>query len=241
MGILARLLGKQVGNVHDAAATALINADPESALAVDREVLQEQLKKLSYNVTVARQKLGVEIEEQKLAEAKVEQELKAVRILLAKGDDASKASADKLLTQIEADKIKLAQEKADVIEAQKALDEWQAALDEVHARYENFQREADTTMRQIELAKAQKDHADADAERQNLLKGFTAHQGVNSAMGALQKQAQKMSAQAEAQRNLLDMAKPAVEKDAGIQAALREAAGQPTNESLEERLARLSA
>jgi hypothetical protein len=240
MGIFARLLGKQVENVHDAATTALINADPESALEVDREALQAQLQKLSFEVVTAKQKLAKEIEEQKLAEVLVEQELKAARILLGKGDEASKVSAAKLLGKIEADKTRLEQEAADVVEAQKALDEWQSALDEVHSRFENFQREADTTMRQLDLAKAQKQHADADQERQELLKGFTAHHGVNSALGALKQNAQKMSAQAEAQRSLVEMSRPATDKDAGIQAALKEAAGLPTNESLEEQLARLS-
>lgn len=238
--LFAKILGKEVDNAGNAAASALVNLDPETGLEVDHDTLVDRLQKLAARLAKARAQYQKEANDVVELDKQINQKIAAAEILQNQGNTVS---LERLMAEIEGDQQRLELEKQEKTEVEAACQELEDLVKQAQVDLDTFKQNASRVKRELELSAARKENAEELAKQKQELEALRTGIGknVNSAMTAINKKIADNNAAAEAAKTVAAASTPTSQKDDAIQKAMAEAAhaGQPT--AVADRLAALKA
>lgn len=243
--LASSLLLKQVSSLGDSIASALATFDPVTATEVDRDNLKAKLREVATKLAEARHKYDAEKKEADDLAAQIAQDEKAAAILIAKFDagQIDEATLNEFANNLEAMKARLPGEQHDVTDAKELVDTLQGIVNTVEQKLADFDANAQKALRAIAQAKADQDREQLRLQSQEEMRTLKAGLGSTStALGALNKQAEKLRVQADASRTLADIGQKPLDRQNAVEEARRIAAGTatPAAESAADRLRRLT-
>lgn len=248
MNLLARMGYKKLGQVGEAITTSIINLDPDTATEAQIDELDAKFKEMSIQLEEANQSLKKEQAEAINKQKEYDKKKAAAMLLQQKAADATdpdlKASLEKSLSTIVGE---LEEMKADVAREKQEADDALALRDQLNEATEAMAKNLKEVRGALEQAKhrnraaaAREVAAERSAEVAAQLAGIKqSGSQFNKVLNTLNKTADRHEAAANAAATRANLLKPASSNDANIEAAMREAGGEPPKADLAARLANL--
>jgi chromosome segregation ATPase len=209
--LTGRLILKHFGALGDSVAAMLANFDPETATQADRDRLEEKVRATAEKYVTAKGVFEKEHEDVISLRAAIARDENVAAALVEKltAGAIDEATAQAFCDELESEKSRLGAELQEEADAKAFMDELKSILDEMSSRLAAFDKQAAKVRQELERAKAQMDLQRTRKEQSDELQGLRGG-SPSTAMGALQKRAAQLSAQAEAMRVIADIgAKPA--------------------------------
>lgn len=239
--LTARLISKHFSGLGDSVAESIALRNPELATEADRDRLASQLHDAAQKLVLARAAFDKEHADVVALHAMIDSDTAISAQLSAKlaAGTVSESQVTAFLDDLEANKARLPAEESEEAQAKEFLDELQKVVDTMAAQMADFDRRATAARRTLETAQAQQSLQSARQSQQAMLSELQGMGHASSALSALTRKAQAISASAEADKMVNDIgAKPA--QDASDLATLRASLTAPPAESVADRLKRLS-
>lgn len=228
-GLAGRLAVKHFGKLGDELAGTIAAFDPETATEADREQLAGTLRTTSRKLAEARASYDKEHDDVVKLEQMIASDEQIVPVLsdkLSRGE-TTEATVNLFLDELEENKARLATEKQEEADALAYRDQVQQIVDQLSKQLAQFDEHAKKAINQINRAKADKDLQEMKLRQQAELKGITSGiSASSSALTALTKKAQNLSADAEAARIVADVGQRPADQAAEVQRLRDEAAGR---------------
>lgn len=239
--LTGRLISKHFSALGDKFAEAIASFDPETATEADRDRLQGVLRDAGAKLYTARAAFDKEhaevvqlrqlIQNDELTAGKLGDKLTAGEI--------SEASVTLFCDQLEANKAKLPNEEREEAEAKDYLDELQKIVDLLSQQLTEFDANAKKAKQALATAKSQAELQNLRIDRQNELASFQGLGSTSSALTALNRKAQQLSADAAGLKTVADVAQKPIDQAAELD-AIRKSVTAGAGESPAQRLARLA-
>jgi phage shock protein A len=221
----------------DSATMALEAANPEVAIKVDKQEIEDNLRTIAISLAQAEEKLKAEEAEVVVTQAKIDKDLKAAEILIGQGNEDK---ANILMSEVEKLKNTMAHEKRERDSALLIVKNFHEAKDKLLKTLNEYDEKSSEVVSVLQEAKSERESAKAIRESEALSSSQTNLTNVNSSLASMTAMAAKLRAQADVDRTMTDLNKPVAEKDSDIAAALAQVeTGSATKETATERLARL--
>lgn len=214
--LTGRLIAKHFGALGNTIATAIANFDPETATEADRDDLAVKLKDIA--TRYAQAKVAFDKEEKDVTDLKnqieADENVAAALVDRLAAGTIDEATATLFCEELEASKARLPQEELEASEARAFMDELKSIVDEMSQRLKDFDAVAARARRESAAAQAQVDLQKTRQTQQADLRTLRGEAGgSSSALGALQKRAADLRAQAEGMKLVTDIGnKPADDK-----------------------------
>jgi hypothetical protein len=243
-GLTARLISKHFGTLGDMLAQSIARYDPETATRTDRDHLAERLRDTAQKLAAARASFTREQADVVTLRELIANDEKALLTLSEKmaSGQISEATVGLFCDELEANTNRLPMEIQEQDDARDYMTQLQLIVDSLSQQLAQFDASAKKAIQGLNSAKAQKDLQEMHLERQSQLTGLAGLQGQSSALSALTRRAEALSAEADGLRIVVDIGQKPLDQAAEI-AAIRRSVTQSGNtaESMLERLRRLSA
>jgi hypothetical protein len=241
----AALFWKQISVLGDSAAQALASFDPETATEVDRDNLVAKLREIATKLAESRRKHDAEKQEADTLAAQIAQDEKAAVVLLAKFEagDIDEDTLTEFANNLEDMKARLPGEQQDASDAKELVDTLQSILGTIEKKLADFDTNAKKALRAIEQARAEQERQSLRLQSQDELRSLKSGLGSSStALGALNKKAEKLRVAADAAAIEADIGQKPLDRQNAVEEARRIAAGgsSPAAESAADRLRRLT-
>ena len=246
-GLTARLVSKHFGALGDTVARAIAGFDPETATQADRDGLADKLRAAAQKLAQARADFARESADMARISKLVDDDTAAAQALAqrmkAAEDPGQRADLERqvnmLLDDVEANRAKLGTEKQQVVDAEAFRDEVQQIVDMLAGQLEAFDDNARSARQQLEQARAEKDLQALRLSQQQTLAGLRGLSGTGTALDALTRKAQQISASAEGDKIVADIGQKPADRAAELDAIRKSATGSQHEDTLA-RLERLS-
>jgi lantibiotic modifying enzyme len=239
--LTSRLISKHFGAIGDKVAMAIANFDPETATEADRDELASNLRETAQKLAQARISFDKEHADVTSLQTLIAQDTQAAATLTARltAGTLSEAQVTLFLDELEANKGKLAGEQAEEDQAREFRDELQKIVDGMSQQLADFDKYAKAALQQLAQAEAQRDLQAVRLNQQSSIAALKGATGHTTALDALTRKAQDVSAQAAGDKIVADIGNKPQEQQAEID-AIRASIAQPNKETVAERLARLT-
>lgn len=214
--LTGRLIAKHFGALGSSLASMIANFDPETATEADRDNLAATLRDVA--TKYAKAKIAFEKEAKDVTELKTQiandENVAAALVDRLTAGQIDEATATLFCEELEAAKSRLPQEVQEETEARAFMDEVKSIVDEMSDRLSKFDAVAARARREAASAQAQVDLQRTRQDQQADLRTLRGEAGgSSSALGALQKRAADLRAQAEGMKVVTDVTnKPADDK-----------------------------
>jgi chromosome segregation ATPase len=241
----AALIVKQIGALGDTVAQALVSFDPETATEVDRDNLKQKLHDAATKLASARHEYdGVKVKADQL-DAQIAQDTKAAGILIAKFDakEIDEQTLNEFANNLEDMKGRQPAAQQDVADAKELVDTVQGIVNSIEKKLNEFEANAQKALRAIAQAQANQDRENMRLQNQQELRDLQSSTGSSStALGALNRKAEKLQVAADATAIQADIGQKPIDRSNAVEEARRIAAGTatPAAESAADRLRRLT-
>jgi chromosome segregation ATPase len=241
----AALIVKQIGALGDTVAQALVSFDPETATEVDRDNLKQKLHDAATKLASARHEYDAVKSTADKLEAQIAQDEKAAAILIAKFDakEIDEETLNEFANNLEDMKARLPAAQQDVADAKELVDTVQGIVNSIEKKLAEFDEAAKKALRAIAQAQANQQREDLRLQNQQELRDLQSGLGSSStALGALNRKAEKLQVQADATAIQADIGQKPIDRANAVEEARRIAAGTatPVAESAADRLRRLT-
>lgn len=237
----ARLVTKHFGVLGDKVAEAIANFDPETATEADRDELASKLREAAQKLATARAAYDKEHADVVSLQALIAGDTQVAAALSARlaAGTVTEAQVTAFLDELEANKGKLPTEQNEEAQAQAYRDELQTIVDGMADQLAQFDKHAKAALQALSQAKAEQDLQAMRLAQQGTLDSLKGISGHSTALDALTKKAQAISAQAAGDKIIADIGNKGAEQKADID-AIRASVLQPQAESVADRLKRLT-
>ncbi|MHB8921642.1 MAG: hypothetical protein ACYC3A_11890 [Halothiobacillus sp.] len=239
-GLTSRLITKHFGNLGDSIASAIAGFDPETATEADRDALADKLRGAAQKLGQARADFNKEHQEAVSLQSMIDSDTALAKTFADKltAGTMTEAQVNLFLDELDANKARLPQEQQQEADAKSFMDELQTIVDALSSQLAAFDDHAKAAMQALARAKAEQDMQAMRLSQQATLNGLKGMSGSSTALDALTKKAQAISAQAEGDRIVADIGQRQTDHASEID-AIRKRAAAPQTQSTADRLARL--
>ena len=246
-GLTARLVSKQFGALGDTVARAIAGFDPETATQADRDALADKLRAAAQQLAQARTDFERESADVASIRKLIEGDSVAAQALAQRmkvtEDPGQRADLERqvnmLLDGVEANKARLGTEEQQVVDAKVFRDEVQQIVDMLARQLEAFDDKARSARQQLQQARVEKDLQALRLSQQQTIEGLRGLSGSSTALDALTRKAQQISASAEGDKIVADIGQKPADRAAELD-AIRKSATAPQHEDTLVRLERLT-
>lgn len=246
-GLTARLVSKQFGALGDTVARAIAGFDPETATQADRDALADKLRAAAQQLAQARTDFERESADVASIRKLIEGDSVAAQALAQRmkvtEDPGQRADLERqvnmLLDDVEANKARLGTEEQQVVDAKVFRDEVQQIVDMLARQLEAFDDKARSARQQLQQARVEKDLQALRLSQQQTIEGLRGLSGSSTALDALTRKAQQISASAEGDKIVADIGQKPADRAAELDAIRKSATGSQHEDTLA-RLERLS-
>lgn len=240
----ANLVAKHGQKLGDTIFAFLAAKDPETALEVDRDKLEDDLRNTAVKLAEANRKNA----EAQAALAKLQKDIAndqaAAGVLLDKLEKGQidEGTVTEFTDNLEDMQKRLPEAEQDAADAKELADTLNEIVEMVKSRLVDFDRQASAAKRDLERARAEKDRQEMRATQQAEVKAIRDGVGrTSTALGALGQKATQLRDEAAAVKTVADVNGQANARANAVEEARRIAAGTTTQgESAADRLRRLA-
>lgn len=244
-GLTGRLIAKHFGALGNTIASAIANFDPETATEADRDNLAGKLKDIGTRYAQAKTAFEKEEKDVIVLKQQIEQDENVAAALVDRltAGTIDEATATLFCEELENAKARLPQEVQEADEARAFMDELKSIVDEMSKRLQEFDVVAARARREAASAQAQVDLQRTRQGQQEDLRTLRGEAGgSSSALGALQKRAANLRAQAEGMKIVTDIGNKPADDKAKLDALRKSVAtGSTGTPSVADRLKALAA
>lgn len=197
--LTGRLVIKHLGALGDNIAAAIANFDPETATEADRDALAARLHDVAMKFSAADNSMKKEQKDVDTLRAQIASDLVVAASL---GDRLAAKTVDEatvnlFLDELEQSKARLPQEEAEAQEAQAFLEEIKSVMDAISTQLTQFDAVAAKSKRELEQAQTRLDQQKMRETQQDELRSAAGNGSPSTALGALQRKAASLQAQAD--------------------------------------------
>lgn len=240
----ASLLAKHGQKLGDTLFSFLAAKDPETALEVDREKLEDDLRGAALKLAEARRLSAAATAKLDSLRASIEGDQKAAVVLLEKFElkEVDEATLTQFTDNLEDMQASLPDIERDAQDAKELADSIGEVVDLVKERLADFDQQAAQATRALARARSEKERQEMRAAQQAEVEALRSGTGTtSSALGSLGKMAAKLNDEAEAMKVVADVTQAPLDRANAVEEARRIASGTAAvSETAAQRLRRLA-